>query len=221
VTYGDGGDSMARLYTLLTPQGTRLTRPLKLLAEAVRKPRQFLRTLVPGDWSRRTLILLVMQTLDNSIRLRPVEKRLGRGRPSADRAGSRQPQPDLHPCRQRRGPAAGRQDRRPTAELDLRGAGQHPSTAHILGGAVIGRDEQTGVVDGDGRVFGYERMLVTDGAAIPANPGVNPSLTITALAERTLSKVPPKTAAAAVEGVRMTWEVPRPQTSVVPGERTR
>ena len=60
-------------------------------------------------------------------------------------------------------------------------------------------------------------MLVTDGSAIPANPGVNPSLTITALAERTMSTVPPKPGAAPVEPVRMTWEVPRPQTSVVPG----
>jgi len=85
---------------------------------------------------------------------------------------------------------------------------------------VIGRDDQTGVIDSDGRVFGYERLLVTDGAAIPANPGVNPSLTITALAERTLSKVAPKAGTAPLQGVRMTWGVPRPQTSVVPGRRT-
>ncbi|TML95489.1 MAG: hypothetical protein E6G05_15445, partial [Actinobacteria bacterium] len=56
-----------------------------------------------------------------------------------------------------------------------------------------------------------------DGSAVPANPGVNPSLTITALAERTLSKVPAKPGAPPVEPVRMTWEVPRPQTTVVPG----
>lgn len=53
-------------------------------------------------------------------------------------------------------------------------------------------------------------------SAIPANPGVNRSVTITALAERTLSKVPKKPGAPAIEPVRMTWEVPRPQTSVVP-----
>ena len=73
------------------------------------------------------------------------------------------------------------------------------------------------MIDGDGRVFGYENMLVTDGSAIPANPGVNPSLTITALAERTLSRVPPKPGVPPVEPVRTTWEVPRPKTSVVPG----
>jgi cholesterol oxidase len=65
-----------------------------------------------------------------------------------------------------------------------------PSTAHILGGAVIGRDASCGVVDRHNRVFGYENLLVCDGAAIPANPGVNPSLTITALAEHAMTHIP-------------------------------
>jgi cholesterol oxidase len=74
-----------------------------------------------------------------------------------------------------------------------------PTTAHILGGAVIGSDSSTGVVDPRNRVFGYERLYVCDGAAIPANPGVNPSLTITALAERAMAAVPPKEQAAPQE----------------------
>lgn len=65
-----------------------------------------------------------------------------------------------------------------------------PATAHILGGAVIGDSPATGVVDSQHRVFGYERLLVCDGSAVPANPGVNPSLTITAMAERAMSFVP-------------------------------
>jgi cholesterol oxidase len=67
-----------------------------------------------------------------------------------------------------------------------------PTTAHILGGAVIGRDPQTAVVDRQHRVFGYENLLVCDGAAVPANVGVNPSLTITALAERAMTAIPPR-----------------------------
>jgi cholesterol oxidase len=67
-----------------------------------------------------------------------------------------------------------------------------PTTAHILGGAVIADSPESGVVDGANRVYGYEGLLVCDGAAIPSNPGVNPSLTITALAERAISQVPPK-----------------------------
>jgi len=71
-----------------------------------------------------------------------------------------------------------------------------PTTAHILGGAVIGASPETGVIDADQRVFGYENLLVCDGSAIPANVGVNPSLTITALAERAIGRVPVKSAAA-------------------------
>ena len=62
-----------------------------------------------------------------------------------------------------------------------------PTTAHILGGAVIGADPHSGVVDARNRVFGYRNLLVCDGSAVPANPGVNPSLTITALAERAMT----------------------------------
>ena len=72
----------------------------------------------------------------------------------------------------------------------MEAAANIPSTAHILGGAVIGTDPSTGVVDAHQRVFGYENLLVCDGSAIPANVGVNPSLTITALAEHALSHVP-------------------------------
>ena len=67
-----------------------------------------------------------------------------------------------------------------------------PTTAHILGGAVMGRDKSEGVIDKDNRVFGYEKMLVCDGSMISANPGVNPALTITALTERAISKISPK-----------------------------
>jgi cholesterol oxidase len=62
-----------------------------------------------------------------------------------------------------------------------------PSTAHSLGGCVIGADAGSGAVDARNRVFGYENLLVLDGSVMPTNPGVNPSLTITALAERAMS----------------------------------
>ena len=64
-----------------------------------------------------------------------------------------------------------------------------PSTAHILGGAVMGKDGQSGVIDKDNKVFGYVNMYVCDGSMISANPGVNPSLSITAISERAMSKI--------------------------------
>jgi len=70
-----------------------------------------------------------------------------------------------------------------------------PTTAHILGGAVMGKDATTGVIDTEQRVFGYEGLYVMDGSAMSANPGVNPSLSILAMSERAVSKIPPKPAA--------------------------
>ena len=67
-----------------------------------------------------------------------------------------------------------------------------PTTAHILGGAVIGDSPENGVIDKDQKIFGYKNMYVCDGSAISANPGVNPALTITAMTERVMEKIPPK-----------------------------
>ncbi|MEO7283518.1 GMC oxidoreductase, partial [Gelidibacter sp.] len=67
-----------------------------------------------------------------------------------------------------------------------------PSTAHILGGAVMGENPTTGVIDKDNKVFGYQNMFVIDGAMISANPGVNPSLSITAIAEHAMAQIPNK-----------------------------
>jgi cholesterol oxidase len=68
--------------------------------------------------------------------------------------------------------------------------GNRPMTVHIFGGATLGADADHGVIDHRLRVFGYENMLVCDAAAMPANPGTNPALTITALAEHAMSDIP-------------------------------
>ncbi len=191
VSYGHAGDSMSTLYTLLVGDGTRATRPLKLLAQIVRHPVRFAKTLWPRGWSRRTIILLVMQTLDNAIALRPKLKRSGDVRLQTEQDPEK-PNPTFIPVAneaaewiaERTGGVA--QSSLTEALMNI------PTTAHILGGAVIGHGPEDGVVDADQRVFGYENLLVCDGAAIPANVGVNPSLTITALAEHAMSKVPPK-----------------------------
>ena len=83
-----------------------------------------------------------------------------------------------------------------------------PTTAHILGGAVIARSREEGVVDARHRVFGYENLLVCDGSVIPANVGVNPSLTITALAERAMSFIPPAASQAATRSQTRTSRSP-------------
>ena len=214
VTYGGGGSAMSLLFTLLVGKGTRLTRPLKFLREVLSNPRQWLKTIVPGDWSKRTIILLVMQTLDNSIRLRPIP--FGRGVRLQTEQDPDNPNPTYIEAANDAAKRLADKVGGVAQSSIFEALANIPATAHILGGAVIGRDYHEGVIDKDGRVFAYENMLITDGSAIPANPGVNPSLTITALAERTLSEVAPKPDRPRTEPVQMSWEVPRAQTSVVP-----
>ena len=190
VTYGHGGDAMSRLFTMMTGDGTRLTRPLKWIAAMLRHPLRTLRLLWPFGWSRRTIILLVMQTTDTAIRLRPRRRLLGgRVRLQTEQDPGR-PNPTYIPAAEH----VARWFERRTGGIAQSGMTESalniPSTAHILGGAVIGRNPDEGVVDARNEVFGYENLLVVDGSAIPANPGVNPSLTITAIAERAMSLVP-------------------------------
>jgi cholesterol oxidase len=190
VTYGRGGDAMRALFTLLTGDGTRITRPLKLLATIAVHPIGFLRQLNPVGWSRRTMILLVMQTLDNSMRLVPKRGLLG-GLRLQTVQNPEHPNPTFIPV-------ANQAAQRIAKKID--GIPQSgiteallnvPTTAHILGGAVIGADPSKGVVDRHLKVFGYHNLMVCDGAALPANVGVNPSLSITALTEWSMSHLPP------------------------------
>ena len=190
VTYGTGGDAMSTLYTTLTGDGSRATRPLRWLAAVLRHPARFARTLTPVAWSRRTIIVLVMQTTDAAIRFKAVPRRFGKGVRLSTEQDASSPNPTYLPVANRAAEwLAERLGGTPQSSL-TEALLNIPVTAHILGGAVVGPDPSTGVIDRDGRVFGYENLLVTDGAALPANPGVNPSLTITALAEHTLSRVP-------------------------------
>jgi cholesterol oxidase len=155
-----------------------------------RHPLQAIRMRIPFRWSRRTVILLVMQTVDAAMHLRPRRKLLGRGVRLQTEQDPDRPNPIYLPA----AAAAARWFARRTggiAQSAITESIQNvPTTAHILGGAVIGVDAESGVVDSGNRVFGYENLLVTDGASIPANPGVNPSLTIAAKAEHALSLVP-------------------------------
>jgi len=191
VTYGQAGDSMSTLYTLLVGDGTRATRPLRLLAQILRHPVKFAKTLWPGGWSRRTIILLVMQTLDNAIALRPKRKRNGEVRLQTEQDPEK-PNPTFIPVANEAAEWLAKRTGGVAQSSVTEALFNIPTTAHILGGAVIGHGPEDGVVDAEQRVFGYENLLVCDGAAIPANVGVNPSLTITALAEHAMSRIPAK-----------------------------
>lgn len=192
VTYGKGGDSINFLATLLTGEGTRLTRPFKLLGQVIRHPLHFLRVSWPFGWARKSILLLVMQTHDSAMQLLPRKTLIGRNVKLRTRQDPEHPNPTFIPIANWAAVRAAElldgipQSSLPEALLNV------PTTAHILGGAVIGASAASGVVDSQHRVFGYENLLICDGSTIPANVGVNPSLTIAALTERAMTFIPAK-----------------------------
>ena len=190
VVYGDAADSMSALYTVLVGDGTRVTRPLKLMRAAARHPLTFARLFDPRGWSRRTIIVLVMQTLDNAIALRARRTPGGGVRLQTEQDPER-PIPTFIPVANHFAQWLARRTGGIAQSSFMEAVANIPTTAHVLGGAAIGADRSRGVVDAHQRVFGYENLLVCDGAAVPANVGVNPSLTIAAMAEHAMSHVPP------------------------------
>ncbi|OBF82645.1 cholesterol oxidase [Mycobacterium sp. 852002-51163_SCH5372311] len=189
--YGKGSNSMGLLTTVMTDGGGKVPRPVKWLGQVLRHPAQAASLYVGlRDWSQRTVIALVMQTEDNSLTLFPKRTRFGRIKLSS-RQGHGVPNPTWIP-------AANEAVR--TLARDINGmpwssVGEIfdvPMTAHFLGGCVIGDSPERGVIDPYHRVFGHPGLHIFDGSAISANIGVNPSLTITAQAERATSFWPNK-----------------------------
>ncbi len=161
-------------------------RLFKVLEEIALHPVLSFKTYFVDDWAKRTQILLFMQTIDSTLRFRRgwlgLKSTLDQG--SAPTAFL----PEAQSLARQYAQIVGG---RPTTLLTESLFGI-PTTAHILGGAVMGRTAQEGVIDKDNRLFGYHNLFVCDGSMISANPGVNPSLTITALSERAMSKIPSK-----------------------------
>ena len=184
VRYGPGSNAMGLLATLLVDGGGRIPRPLRFLAQALRHPVWLLRSLSVRHWSERTIIALVMQTRDNSLTVR----RTRHGRLTTG-PGHGEPNPTWIPA----GHDAVRRMARKIGGFPGGTIGDVfniPMTAHILGGATIGDSPASGVVDPYHRVYGYTGLHVADGSVVPANLGVNPALTITAMAERAMSLWP-------------------------------
>ncbi len=194
VSYGHGGSFMSWLFVPLVGPGTRLTRPLKLLRETITKPRTAARILFGRrSWSRRTMILLVMQTLPGKMSFRA--HGIGRRVLLTTRQDPEHPNPTFIPEANEAAALLAREIGGIAQSNLAEATSNTPATAHILGGAVIASGPDRGVVDRFQRTFGYENLLICDGSVVPANPGVNPSLTITALAEHAMTAVPPRESA--------------------------
>lgn len=191
VRYPAGSSTMRLLGGPMIESGSFPSRLLQSAADIVRRPGDFLRTHILPGWAERTTIILVMQWEDHHIRLRP-------GRSAF--TGFRQDlvsQPDAErsiPTKLDIGHEVTRTFARRTNGIAMgsvnEGLFDIPITAHILGGCPFGRNAEEGVVGPDFQVHGYPGLYVVDGSIMPANPGVNPSLTITALAEYAMSRIP-------------------------------
>ncbi|MCL4530106.1 MAG: GMC family oxidoreductase [Chloroflexi bacterium] len=194
VRYPDGSSLMRYLAAPLIDTDVSVPiRLLRFLGWALTHPMDFLKALVLPGWAHNVTILLVMQHADNRMRFR-----MGRSFFTLFRRGMvAQPEPGYEIHAQVKGShELTREFAKRTNGVALGSIGENllglPTTAHILGGAPIGKDLSEGVVNENFEVHNYPGMYIIDGSIMPANPGVNPSLTITALAEYAMSKIPEK-----------------------------
>ncbi len=192
VRYPKGSSAMSFLTTLLIDKKKGKSRVLQLLFNILIHPLKFLSVSIPYSWAERSVVLLVMQTVNNKIELlrkkrwwSPFKKVL-----SSENTGVRIPA-YIQEANDAARAMAKKVDGIPQSAItevlfDV------PVSAHILGGCTMGKDKENGVTDKYHKVFGYKNMYILDGSIIPANLGVNPSLTITAMAERAISYIPEK-----------------------------
>jgi cholesterol oxidase len=186
VRYGEGSGFWRLTMIPIVCEPNFLKRILKLIMVWVKNPVLWLKILFVRDHAKSSSVLLFMQHLDSTLKLRKgifgTKTRIEKGKAPTPFM------PEAHAIAH--------------AYSKIIHAGSQvivtetitgiPSTAHILGGACMGKTKEDGVIDSNNKVFGYENMYIFDGSVISSNPGVNPSLTITAISERGVSKIPAK-----------------------------
>ncbi len=191
VRYGKGSNSMGMLSTVLTDEEPGVPRWKTWARTIAKDPVGAVKLMNVHGWSQRAVIALVMQTLDNSVTVTGGKGLLGRWKLTSHQRDGGTPPPTWIPAaneavrilaKQMGGTPAG----------NLGDVIQAPMTAHFVGGCVIGSSAETGVVDPYHRAYGHRGLHIVDGSSVTANLGVNPSLTITAQAERAMAMWPNK-----------------------------
>ncbi len=193
VRFGKGHDAMSLLVAALTDGGKTVPRVLRWIGNELRHPVRNLRLRKPPGWAKETIILLVMQTVDNFFHMKrcrlwffPLTRVL------ASEMGTDRRNPTWLPAGNDFGRRLAKRIGGVAANVVTEVTVNAPITAHILGGCSFGPTPEEGVIDEQNRVKGYANMIICDGSQIPENLGVNPALSITAFAERAMSFVPPK-----------------------------
>lgn len=189
--YSAGSDALGLLLTILPKSAPGAGRLLVWLETMLRHPLRFLKVLNPLGMAKSTTILLVMQDYDSRIKLRLKRSFFPPFRRKLATSGDAIPAciPQANSFAEKMAAQFGGTAVTSITEILF----NVPTTAHILGGATMGESRESGVIDGENRVFNYKNMYVCDGSMISANLAVNPSLTITALTEQAMSHVKPAT----------------------------
>ncbi len=183
VRYGKGSGFWRILVMPMVSEKNFFLRILKLFTIPFSAPLKWLKVFFAPDFGKQTSVILFMQHIDSTLKLR--KKIFGIGTKAEKGKKPTAFIPEAHKFARKYAEII---DGKPTVMLTETITGI-PSTAHILGGAVMGKDANEGVIDKNNKVFGYENMYVCDGSMISANPGVNPSLSITAISERAMDLI--------------------------------
>jgi cholesterol oxidase len=183
--YSEGSNAWKLIHLPYVTGANAFIRLLKVLLALIKSPIKYFKIYFVNSWAKKTVVLLFMQTLDSTLRF----KRNMFGFMGSTISTGNKPSPFIKESvsliRDYSKAVKG-----VSTSFALETLAGIPSTAHILGGAVMGKNPSEGVIDKNNRVFGYENMFVIDGAMISANPGVNPSLSITAIAEHAMAQIP-------------------------------
>jgi len=186
VRYSAGSGFWKMFHLPLATGNNTFIRLFNMLLNVLKSPLGYLKIYL-RSWSKHTVVLLFMQSIDSTLKF----KRSIFGYMKSTVSTGIKPTPNIKESIQLTKKYASITNGKPTS-FALESLAGIPSTAHILGGAVMGGSSQRGVINKNNEVFNYHNMYVIDGAMISANPGVNPSLSITAIAEHAMSQIPIK-----------------------------
>lgn len=189
VRYSKGSGFWKLLHLPMASGKNWAIRLVQVTEQLLSSPLAWFRIYFVQSWSQSTTVLLFMQSVDSTLKFR----RKAMGRFSTEVSRGKKPTSDI-PASRELTERYSRIIKGKATSFALESLAGIPTTAHILGGAVMGKDNMEGVINSKNEVFGYKHMYVIDGSMISANPGVNPSLSITAIAERAMDQILPKTA---------------------------
>lgn len=194
VRYNKGSDVLLNLFTLMTGGGGGIPRFIRYLGNILKHPISFLKLLWPFGMAASTTIVLVMQTASNCLQLdyKPRWWRFGKHTMNSKIPEGEKANPAYIPIANKvTKKLAEKMDGVPLSSFS-EAVFNAPGTAHIMGGCCMADSPEKGVLKKNGEVFNYPNLFVVDGSVIPANLGVNPSLTITALSEHIMSQIKDK-----------------------------